>query len=485
MTADPDSGAPPRLLIDAVASSWIRRDLFSAYAAAATRFASSVLVAAMVFRYVGHAEFAMLALVRGTIGILNYTSLGLAPALIHHTARIGRIVWKALPPDAPAGSTLEYESREDGAPPLARLHATTLAIAFATAMGGALLTAVYAVSFERLYHIPARLTDVMPIVVEGIGIGIVLRLASDVSGAVLQGRNRITLDNLILVGGDLLWITAAAVCVALPYPGPKKLALVSWSYALSGGAVFYRRYRAAGQETGVQFPRRRLLDPGMARSLVGFGLLVVVAQLADYLYTPTDYILIDRLLSPIDIASYAPAVQIESGLLLLVTGLSAVLLPKAALAHAAGSRQTVRRYYVRGTLASTAMLVVASFGVWLVSPMLLKFWLGDPMPGTQAILPIVLACTMFGGSSTVGRSILLAVGKVRPFAVSVLIAGIVNVACSYIFVRYLRLGLAGILLGTVVAVVGRCGLWMPWYVLRVLNEPAGEPLTKGDSDPLG
>jgi Na+-driven multidrug efflux pump len=76
----------------------------------------------------------------------------------------------------------------------------------------------------------------------------------------------------------------------------------------------------------------------------------------------------------------------------------------------------------------------------------------------------------------VGRSILLAIGKVRPFTVSVLIAGVANVILSYSFVRFGHLGLRGIVLGTIVAVVGRCAVWLPWYTLRVLKrEESQEP----------
>jgi Na+-driven multidrug efflux pump len=82
---------------------------------------------------------------------------------------------------------------------------------------------------------------------------------------------------------------------------------------------------------------------------------------------------------------------------------------------------------------------------------------------------MMLIHTVVGGSSAVGRSILLAIGKVRPFTLSVLIAGIANVVLSYLFVRYGGMGLPGIVLGTIVAVTARCAIWMPWYTLRVLN----------------
>ena len=205
------------------------------------------------------------------------------------------------------------------------------------------------------------------------------------------------------------------------------------------------------------------------KALLAYGSLIVFAQLADYLYSPTDYILIARLLAPVDIAHYAPAVQIDSGLLLLVSGLAAVLLPKAALAHSEGSAQTLRRYYLRGTFASAALLALAAAAVWVLSPWLFKIWFGNSMPGTRAILPLVLANTVIGGSGAVGRSILLAIGKAKAFALSVLIAGVINVVCSYLFVRYMHWGLNGIVLGTVIAVIGRCVIWMPWYVWRSLK----------------
>ena len=152
----------------------------------------------------------------------------------------------------------------------------------------------------------------------------------------------------------------------------------------------------------------------------------------------------------------------------MVSGLAAVLLPKAALAYSKGSTETLRRYYFRGTFASAALLLIAAFAVWVVSPWLFEM-VGNSMPGTRAIL-----CARAGEHGcwrqwSRGALILLAVGKAKAFAISVLVAGVVNVICSYCFVHYLHWGLNGIVLGTVVAVVGRCGIWMPWYITASLR----------------
>jgi len=129
------------------------------------------------------------------------------------------------------------------------------------------------------------------------------------------------------------------------------------------------------------------------------------------------------------------------------------------------------------------LLAAAALAVWTLSPWILKLWLGDTMPATRAILPLVLIHTVVGGSSAVGRSILLGMGKVKPFTASVLAAGLTNVVLSYVFVRFFGWGLKGIVLGTIIAVVARAGVWTPWYVLRTLNRGTVTPAASDPSSP--
>jgi O-antigen/teichoic acid export membrane protein len=195
-------------------------------------------------------------------------------------------------------------------------------------------------------------------------------------------------------------------------------------------------------------------------------------RMVEILLAPTDFILINDCSIPSrgrDVR--APRVQIDGGLHLLVIGLASVLLPKTAVAYAAGDRAEVRTYYVRGTLTSVARSRCPRASmVWLLSSWIFKLWLGDPMDATRAILP-------FGPPAQPdrrqrdGRAVwwLLAIGKVGPYSVSVLAAGVANVILSFVFVKYCGLGLYGIVLGTICAVVGRALLWLPWYVMRTLR----------------
>jgi O-antigen/teichoic acid export membrane protein len=433
--------------VTAAPTAAIRREILAAYFASASRVLSWVIVTAVVYRRLGPDLFAILALVRTTIGLLNYTTLGLAPAMVR---------------------MLSLEKRDAETP--SEVYSSAMALAALASLGGVAMALAYAVLFAVLHRLPAAEAheNFGPFVFL-MGLGMVFRIVSDAPGAVLQVRARITLDNLLLAGAEWIWITLIVLDVSR---GNLTLESVAGSWAVSALLLLISRALLARQTMGRAAFAAHAARGAMMRRLLSFGLLVALAQAADFLYAPTDNILINRFLDPRAVAAYAPAIQIDAGLLLLVSGLAAVLLPRTALAHAAGNTQIVRRYYIKGTLLSLCLLLPAALAAWLLSPLLFRLWLGDPMPATLAILPLVLIHTVVGGSSAVGRSVLLASGKVRPFTAAVLIAGASNVLLSFVFVHYFKLGLPGIVYGTLVAVIGRCAVWMPWYVMRELRKAA-------------
>ena len=63
-------------------------------------------------------------------------------------------------------------------------------------------------------------------------------------------------------------------------------------------------------------------------------------------------------------------------------------------------------------------------------------------------------------------------GKAKPFAIAMLVAGVANVICSYVFVARMGMGLRGVIYGTIAVAIGRCVIWQPWYVLRTLRREA-------------
>jgi O-antigen/teichoic acid export membrane protein len=468
----------------------MRADVLSAYAASASRVLGWMIVSAIVFR-AGAFHFAVLALVRGTVGLLNYTTFGLSPALIRALAAAARtpyVSWadamKSLDDNERSSNSLAYATPHTGRPdpqsPLCRTYRAGVLAAALAACIGLLVTVAYSFGFGVLHVIPMQV-GTAGLLVLGMGAGTVVRLMSEAPSALIQTRRSIARDNQFAVAADVVWVLVVLVMTSGgggPWSGDRALVAVSVGYVVSGLALLCARFIQAHLILPLPMKFAAPWPAAEVWSLLAAGSVIAAAQLADFLYAPTDYILINRFVSPGAVAIYAPAVQIDSGLLLVVGAIAAVLLPKAALAHVAGDTHQLRRYYVRGTLAGVAMLVIASIAVYLASPWIFRLWLGDPLPMTQAILPLVLAHTILGGSSGVGRSILLAMGKAKPFAIAMLVAGVANVICSYVFVAHMGLGLRGVIYGTIAVAVGRCVIWQPWYVLRTLRREAASGGTR-------
>jgi len=434
----------------------LRRDIASAYLVTAARVLAWIVVMATVFRVAGKQAFALLAIVQSTVGILEYAAIGLSPAIIRLTAEAIR--------DARNGTG-------GGVVPSPQtVYANGFFMALLTAVGGGVFLACF-ITFFNSSQTNIRSGGVASELVLMVGIATLLRLLSDAPAAALQTSGKIFLDNLLLTSHEVIWGLGTAIDIFLfhlPWQRATGFALVAGSLVL----LIARGITSHWHGSGLFEQWWRRFNAPMVRRLLIFGGMVVAAQMADYLYAPTDNLLILNLIDQPTVAIYTPAVQIDGGALLLAGALASVLLPRTALAHASGDPKLVRRYYVRGTLATFVLLLAAAPILWLAAPLFFRLWLGNRMDATCAILPLMLIHTVIGGSSAVGRAILLAIGKVRQFTLSVLIAGIANVILSFSFVRFCHLGLKGIILGTIVAVTARCGVWLPWYTLRVLNREA-------------
>ena len=80
-------------------------------------------------------------------------------------------------------------------------------------------------------------------------------------------------------------------------------------------------------------------------------------------------------------------------------------------------------------------------------------------------------------AATLGRD--LCSYRIIPDGTRARIAGIANVMFSFTFVYFFHMRLPGIVLGTIIAVTGRCLFWLPWYTMRALRSemPVTEPPT--------
>lgn len=451
-----------------------RGDLVAAYAATGAKVLSWAVAAAVVYRHLGEAAFAVLAMTRATLGLLNYTTFGLGPAVIHFTSRA--TATPIEPVDAEPvedGEELTYEPVADWKPPVRRggdspasvlRHANVLLIVTWTA--ALAIGIAYGSLFGRIHEVPAGVDDIASFVF-WFAVGLAARLASDCLGGASQALGRLAVDQWLLATGDGLW-AVLLVAIAIFDSNPN-LASVGITYALSGIAIFALRRLLANHATRLatgsagREPVEAKIDAYFLGRLVAYGGLVTLGSAADFLYAPIDYFILNRLVDPLAPAVYAPAVQIDAAILILTTAIATVALPSSARLHTAGDAAGVWRQYLRGSLLAGGVAIAAAVPAWLLSPWVFELWLGDDLPATRAILPLVLLHTILGSAAGVGRATLLAVGRAGTYAIVVLLGGLLNVLVSLALV-WAGLGVAGVVIGTVVSVAARCLIALPILV---------------------
>src|SRR4051812_28436048 len=184
-------------------SSTIRRDITSAYGASFARIASWVIVSGIVYRFVSPGAFALMSLTRGTIGILNYASVGLAPAMIRLLAE-ARAPRRAIP--LSDSGQLEYaQPVRSIVDPVREVYVNGVAWSLIACCVGMLILRGY------VWWVGTS-PKIASLVIEGndfaamFGIGILLRLMSDAPSAVLQTSGRIVLDNLLVIIAEITWM---------------------------------------------------------------------------------------------------------------------------------------------------------------------------------------------------------------------------------------------------------------------------------------
>jgi O-antigen/teichoic acid export membrane protein len=449
----------------------IKVDLVAAFAASLTKAGAYAAISTLLLAGGSKTDdFGMFTLIRSTLGLLNYAILGLAPALIrqlapamsHPGTRADAIVTQGpTEHDKPAESLT-----------VGQLYSSAQYPAFfigAVALG---LLLLYTLVFSRIYVVPPSLVHYAAMSALLVGLAMLARLVSDVPGGYLQASHHVALDSMILLVGDLLWPPLTYVLIHYGY-APTTLVAASAAYCICYFGVCLARFVIAWLIGAPIFAPLSAIHGPTARHLLAFGTMLTISQLSDFLYAPTDFILINNLLPaarmPQLLADYSVVAQFDAGFLLLTAAVPTVLYPRASRALAKRDVPLLRKYYFRGTFLMLALLILAAAVLVIIRKPLLLAWLHTEMPGTRIILPLMLVHTIVNGSTAPARAILLAAGKARVFAWSALAAGILNLVISYLLLRYTSLELVGVIIGTLVAVILRCAFFLPWYTLYTLR----------------
>lgn len=136
---------------------------------------------------------------------------------------------------------------------------------------------------------------------------------------------------------------------------------------------------------------RQLFDRGLARSLLGVGVLFFGIQVLSAFNWSMDNLLISGLLGPEQVTPYGVQVRVFSLVGTIASMLLSPLWPAYADAVAHGDHAWIRSTLRRSLVGAVAVSVPLAFGAAAALPFLLRVWTGDAIR-TTPVLAYGLAC---------------------------------------------------------------------------------------------
>jgi O-antigen/teichoic acid export membrane protein len=212
-----------------------------------------------------------------------------------------------------------------------------------------------------------------------------------------------------------------------------------------------------------------LFNARAAFRVMSFSAAVFVGTISGVLYWDTDRIVINKFLSPEQLTLYAVVTTVALSGYQVINVPTTVLFPVIARAEATNNVGLVRELVYRGT----RLCVLISLPCWLLFAVLAKpffhWYLGDQCQSVDSFVLYIAAVMFFANATSILRLVPVPMGKPLFISLSELAFALLNLVITLAFVGWFRWGLAGVALGTFVAIAIKNTVLVPWYVARLVH----------------
>lgn len=363
----------------------------------------------------------------------------------------------------------EYAARGDERGLRATI-ATSFWILAALGSVAAVTGAVVAALFPSMFGISPELAGAAQILILLVLLDLAISIPSDTFGGVLMGLQRFYLVNTTLVVVTILQAVAWIV-VLLNGGGLVALGVVTVVLSLGGQLARFLLARRYVPQASVA---PRLVDRALARRFTGLSVWFFVLDMSRVVVIRVDTIVVGLVVGVPAAGVYAVGQRLTLALEQLIEPLTKSFFPHSSTLAADGDREGLRRSLVVGTRLSLAIAAPIALSLAFLAEPLLDLWLGaDSGFGDAAVVVVLLAAAVAIGALTrTGLLMLQGVGQVRVPALIVAGEALLNLTLSVVLAR--EMGLQGVALGTLIAVVvANLGVLYP-FMCREFGVPIGE-----------
>lgn len=185
-----------------------------------------------------------------------------------------------------------------------------------------------------------------------------------------------------------------------------------------------------------------------------------------------------------DATLYGAVLLLVSAFAALGQSLAAVTKPAASALQAENRLEQIQALALRGSRLVGLILWPAGAVMVIFGTPFLKIWLGNEFEIMGGILAMVVAGQILFDGQRVTSFVLIGLGKHRPFGVFTLGSAIIGVVTSIVLVSHYAMGLWGVAIGQVVALILVSVVFVPPYAATVLKIPLHRHLMASLARPM-
>lgn len=188
-------------------------------------------------------------------------------------------------------------------------------------------------------------------------------------------------------------------------------------------------------------------------SLVRFSIPLLVGNLAQQLYNTVDSIVVGQYIGDTALAAVGTAGPILNLLLVLFMGIATGASILSAQYFGAHDRQHLSRVVGASILLTVSSSILMGFVGFFASPWLMSLVNppADVLDGAVIYLQIIFIGILGSASYNILAGVLRGLGDSLMPLVSLLVASLLNIVLDIVFVRDLRMGVAGVAWATIIA----------------------------------
>lgn len=253
-------------------------------------------------------------------------------------------------------------------------------------------------------------------------------------------RNVVRLGTLVLRLGltvGVLTLKASLTLLALA-----QLACLAFDFTLC--CLLIRRRYPAIRVSLAGF------DWGLVRKIFSFSIYVLVLNAGARLSFETDALVIGAFMDVGAIPHFTVANSFILYLMEFVVTIAAVVMPTATRLQTEGKTGDLREIFLKWSKITFSLTIMAGLFLLVLGPRFMAWWVGPEFerPAGGVLQILMVSYLIFLPVRGVALPILMGLGKPKLPTIGFLVAGVLNLGLSILFVR--RLGLAGVALGTAI-----------------------------------